>query len=134
MRVRPSGDYFPAVTDRESVRARSKQLLGGWYRAEVARAISDLTDTEWTVADLEERLPDVPRSCVNKELTTLVECDLVLRGGRNERGQYVHTTAGFSQYWEVGRVLTDGIAAQATPASRATVVPLRQSKRGVPRP
>lgn len=119
-----------AVTERERLRARSKQLLGGLYRAEVARAISDVAGTEWTVADLEERLPDVPRSCVNKELATLVECDLVLRGGRNERGQYLHAVSGYPEYWAIGRALTGRVVA---PSGRATVVPLRPSKRRAPR-
>jgi hypothetical protein len=125
-------NYDPQVvtTDRDRVRARSKQLLGGWYRAEVARAISDLGATEWTLADLEEQLPDVPRSCVNKELATLIECDLVLRGGRNERGQYVHTAAGFPEYWAVGRVLTARVAAVS---ERATVVSIQQGRRRAPR-
>lgn len=118
------------LAEQERARARSKQLLGGWYRAEVARAISDLADAEWTLSDLEERLPDVPRSCVNKELATLVECELVFRGGRNERGQYLHAIAGFPEYWAVGRALTERVAG---PTVRSTVVPIRPSKRGAPR-
>lgn len=118
-------DRSDALASREAVRARSKLLLGGWYRAEVARAISDLADRQWTLFDLEQRVPDVSRSCVNKELATLLKCELVVRRGKNDRGQYLHATAGYPEYWAIARAITERPAPRA---SHAQVVAMRSHR------
>lgn len=117
-------DPSQAEAAQKALRARSKQLLGGWYRAEVARAISDLSDRQWTLAEVEQRVQEVPRSCVNKEVATLIDRNFVIRHGRNDRGQYVYTTAGLPEYWAVARALTE----HATHAPSATVVAMRSTR------
>ena len=105
------------------MRARSKALLGGWYRAEVAEAIGALGATTWTIDDLAARVPDVPRSCVNKEVNILLDCDFVLRNAKNERGQYLYSTSGVGEYWALGRAL-----AGARDRVASVVVPLRPQR------
>jgi len=128
--VKRASEEFPAIDPREAMRARSKLLLGGWYRAEVASAIGDLGTMTWTLADLAERVPDVPPSCVNKELTILLDCDFVLRNGRNDRGQYLYSTAGLNEYWALGQAL---IERAARPSGESKVLPLWPNKRRGPK-
>ena len=109
------------------MRARSKALLGGWYRAEVAEAIGAMGAATWTIDDVAARVPDVPRSCVNKEVNILLDCDFVLRNAKNERGQYLYSTSGLNEYWAMGRALVG-----AGDRGSSVVVPLRPPKRSVP--
>jgi len=118
---------------REAARARSKSLLGGWYRAEVASAIAEQGDGTWTLDDVAGRVPDVPRSCVNKELNTLLDCDFILRDGKNERGQYLYTTSGLGEYWALGRELAGGGLRRRGRSGPPVVVPIRPSRRSTPR-
>jgi hypothetical protein len=98
-------DWTAAEAAHLHVRDRSKQLLGGMYRAEVASVIGNLGDKWWTRAELAEGLTDVPASCIHKELMTLLEWDLVVRHSKNEAGEYRYSRAGFPEYWETVRLL-----------------------------
>jgi hypothetical protein len=122
-----SSDHLRELEARRAlIRARSKQLFGGTYRAEIAQAIGQFGTRHWTVADLEGQLDEIPRSCVNKELSTFLACDLVIRHGRNHDGQYLHSTAQFPEYWAAARALTEHAGPKT---SRAKVVPLRPRRR-----
>jgi hypothetical protein len=89
----------------ELVRERSKQLLGGRYRAEVASAVASFGSEWFTKPDVADRLSGVPLSCITKELATLEEWELVLRHKRSESGHVQYSRAGFEPYWATVQIL-----------------------------
>jgi hypothetical protein len=117
-----------------AVRARSKALLGSLYRAEVASAIGQwAAHDEWTTADLEERLAgaDIPKSCIAKELSTLLDWEVILRYDRDARGYFRFMRSEFDEFWRTASVLArPGLPEAAHPAS--TVAPLRRGRKSDP--
>jgi len=100
------------------VRLRSKELLGGQWRAEVGAAIAGCGDSWWTRSDLEGRLPEVPRSCVHKELSTLLRWGFISRTPvKSDRGEFEYQRVE-SSYW---KAVVD-FADQAEPAAPSSAV------------
>jgi predicted transcriptional regulator len=85
------------------IRRTSKKMFGSQYRIEVSAAILKLP-TMWTTADLEAALadPDLPWSCVAKELATLRDLGLVVRAQPESIGGRVPYRRGDpSEFWEL---------------------------------
>jgi hypothetical protein len=111
------------VTD--PVRDRSKQLLGGMYRAEIIAAIAEIGDHAFTVMTLEDVLASggvrVPPSLLHKELTILKTWGLLDRHARNETGHYVFTRRKWAAFWDVLSQFTEH---ELPEDDHAPVVPL----------
>jgi hypothetical protein len=108
------------------VRDRSKQLLGGMYRAEIIAAINEIGDRPFTLVTLEDELActgvRVPPSLLHKEVTILLSCDLLDRHGRNDTGHYVYTRRRWDAFWQT---MACFLQLQLPEDSHAEVVPLR---------
>lgn len=91
------------------VRERSKDLLGGQYRVEVAAAIAEFGDDWWTKSELVDKLRSraVPESCVNKELLLFVKWDLVRRHSKTDNGSYQYSRANVRFFWDFVLLLTE---------------------------
>jgi hypothetical protein len=91
------------------VRQLSKRLFGSQYRLEVAAAALGLGES-WTTFDLEAVLPgdgELPRSCVNKELNSLLALGLIARArDLDGRARFRYSVSNaLPEFWALVRAL-----------------------------